>query len=458
MRITKDINPAIFREYDIRGVYGLDLTEDVGYTFGKSYGSYIRKYNSNKVLIGHDNRLSSPILSEAVKQGIIDSGVDVVDLGLVTTPMYYFARKQLNIPTGIMITASHNPKDDNGFKISFESYGNAYGKYIYDFRDFTFEGNYIDGKGTLETYNIKEEYVSLLKNSVSFDPSKVRVVVDCGNGTGSIIIRDILDSIGVNYYPLYCESDGSFPNHTPDPSVLKNMIDLSKKVVELNYDFGIGIDGDADRVGLVDNKGNFIPADLYMLIVYRNIVNDMKTKKALFDVKCSKTLIDGVKELNLEPIMYRTGNSYCNMKMQEGNFDFGGEYSGHVYFRDKFLGFDDGIYAGLRMIEIVSNTGKSVSEHLENINTYYSSDETKIKSSDDKKFRVVEKIKEYANSKKYQYIDIDGIRVEFDDGWALIRASNTGPNLTVRFEANTKERLSEIENEFMTQIEINLNK
>ena len=456
MKITKDINPSIFREYDIRGVYGKALTEDLAYTLGKSYGSYIRKYNSNKVLVGRDNRISSPILCNALIQGILDSGIDVVDLGLVTTPMYYYGRKYLNIPTGIMVTASHNPKDDNGFKISFEEFGNAYGDYIYDFRDFTLNGNYIDGIGKLETFDIKEKYINLLKNSVSFDSTKVKVVVDCGNGTGSIIIKDILEAIGIEYYPLYCESDGNFPNHPSDPAVTENMIDLSKKVVELGYDIGIGLDGDADRIGIVDELGNIIKADLYMLIVYRNIVDTMKNKKALFDVKCSKTLIDELEKLGIEPVLNRTGNSYCNMMMQKGDFDFGGEYSGHVFFRDKFPGFDDGIYAGLRMIEIIANTNKSVSEHLKNINKYYSTEELKFKSTDENKFKVVEKIKEYSNLKKYKYNDIDGIRVEFIDGWALVRASNTGPNITVRFEASTEERLQQIKEEFIEQLENNL--
>ena len=452
MKTTKDINPSIFREYDIRGVYEKDLNEDLAYTLGKSYGSYIRKYNSSKVLVGHDNRLSSPVLSNALIQGILDSGIDVVDLGLVTTPMYYYGRKILNIPTGIMVTASHNPKDDNGFKISFEEFGNAYGEYIYDFRDFTLEGNYLDGKGILETHDIKEEYVKLLKNSISFDPCKVKVVVDCGNGTGSIIIKDIMDAIGITYYPLYCESDGTFPNHPSDPAVTANMIDLSNKVVELGYDFGIGIDGDADRVGIVDEKGNIIKADLFMLIIYRNIVDKMKNKKALFDVKCSKTLIDELEKLGIEPVLNRTGNSYCNKMMQAGDFDFGGEYSGHVFFRDKFPGFDDGIYAGLRMIEIIANTDKSVSEHLKNINKYYSTEELKFKSTDENKFKVIEKIKEYSNSKNYKYNDIDGVRVEFPDGWALVRASNTGPNITARFEANTEGRLDQIKTEFLKQL------
>ncbi len=456
MKITTNINPNIFREYDLRGEYGIDLNEDVAYTIGKSYGSYIRKYNSNKVLIGHDNRLSSPLLSEALIKGILDSGINVVDLGLVTTPMYYYARKLLKISTGIMVTASHNPKNDNGFKISFESFGNAYGDYIYEFRDFTLKGNYIDGNGLLEKYDIKNEYIKLLKDSVSFDPTKIKVVVDCGNGTGSIIIKDVLDAIGIKYYPLYCESDGNFPNHLADPAVTENMIDLSKKVVELGYDLGIGIDGDADRIGIVDELGNIIKADLYMLIIYRNIVNNMKNKKALFDVKCSKTLIDGLKELKLEPIMYRTGNSYCNLMMQKGNFDFGGEYSGHVFFRDKFPGFDDGIYAGLRIIEILSNTQIPVSKQLENINKYYSTEELKYKSSDDRKFEIIEQVKKYADEKNYKYNDIDGIRIEFEDGWALLRASNTGPNITVRFEASSETRLQELKEEFITLLESNM--
>ena len=446
MEITKDINKNIFREYDIRGVYPTDLNEDVAYTFGKSFGSYIRKYNSDKVIVGHDNRISSPILSNALIEGILDSGINVVDLGLVTTPMYYYARKFLNIPTGIMITASHNPKDDNGFKISFESFGNAYGDYIYDFRDFTLEGNYIDGRGEKIDFDIRSRYIDLLTSNIKIKPG-LKVIFDCGNGTGSIIIKDILDRLPVTYDLLYCESDGNFPNHQPDPCVKKNMMDLSKKVVNMGYDIGIGIDGDADRVGIVDEKGNILSADLYMLIMYRALNDKLKNRKALFDVKCSRTLIDGLKELNIEPTMYRTGNSYTNMKMQEGNFDFGGEYSGHVFFRDKFPGFDDGIYAGLRMMEVISSKG-NLSDLLRGITHYYSTEELKFATSDKKKFSIIEHIKNYAIEHKYEVNDIDGVRVEFFDGWALVRASNTGPNITARFEASTHDRLEEIQTEF----------
>ena len=448
MKVTNEINKSIFREYDIRGIYGTDLTEDVAYTLGRSFGTYIKKYNSNKTIVGCDNRLSSPILHNALVRGLVDSGSDVIDLGLVTTPMYYYGRIKYNIPTGIMITASHNPKEYNGFKISFESWGNAYGKYIQDFMEFTLEGNFDNGVGQLKKEDLKADYIKLLTCSLNLGNKKLRVVLDCGNGTGSIIIKDVFDTLGIEYYPLYCESDGNFPNHHPDPSIPSNMIDLGKKVVELGYDFGIGIDGDADRIGIVDENGKFIAADLYMLIMYRYLNKNLKVRKGLFDVKCSKTLIDELKNLHIEPVMYRTGNSYCNMKMQEGNFDFGGEFSGHVFFRDKFLGFDDGIYGGLRMYEVLSNSDKTLSEWLNGINKYYSTSELKINVADDKKFSVVEKVKDYAISNDYKFVDIDGVRIEFENGWALVRASNTGPNITMRFEASTLELLEEISEEF----------
>ena len=314
--------------------------------------------------------------------------------------------------------------------------------------EFTLAGEFSNGLGEIKKENIREDYIELLKKSLNLGNKKLRVVLDCGNGTGSIIIKEIFDKLNIEYYALYCESDGDFPNHHPDPSVPANMIDLGKKVVELGFDFGIGIDGDADRIGIVDENGKFVASDLYMLIMYRYLNKNLKNRKALFDVKCSKTLIDELKKLDIEPVMYRTGNSYCNMKMQEGNFDFGGEFSGHVFFRDKFLGFDDGIYGGLRMCEVLSNSDKKLSEWLKNINKYHSTSELKITVADDKKFGVIDSVKEYAKEKEYSFVDIDGVRVEFLDGWALVRASNTGPNVTMRFEANTKERLEEISTEF----------
>ena len=452
MELKKDINKNIFREYDLRGIYPTEIDANDAYTIGRSFGTYIKQFNETQTLVGHDNRHSSPELSEALIKGIRESGMNVIDLGLVTTPMYYAAKKIYKINTGIMVTASHNPKEYNGFKISFSKIGNAYGKLITDFRDFTSKLEFDEGNGSLEKRNIKELYLEQIKNSINLN-KKIKVVVDCGNGTGSVIIKDVLEKLGIEYYPLYCDSDADFPNHHPDPSVHDNQIDLSKKVVELGYDFGFGVDGDADRVGIVDEKGNILTSDIYMIIMYRYLNKQLKNRKALFDVKCSRALIDELKKLDIEPVMYRTGASYTNMMMQEGNFDFGGEFSGHLFFRDKYPGFDDGIYAGLRILEILSNTDKKLSELYENINKYYSTEELRASVTDENKFEIVDKIKEYCNEKNYKVIDIDGARIEFEDGWALVRASNTGPNLTVRFEATTQSRAEELQKEFQDLIE-----
>jgi len=256
---------------------------------------------------------------------------------------------------------------------------------------------------------------------------------------------------------LYCDSDSNFPNHTPDPCVHENQKDLANMVKKLGYDLGIGIDGDADRVGVVDEQGNIISADIYMAIIYNYICNNMKNKKALYDVKCSKTLIDELDKLGIEKNLNRTGNSYAKKMMEEGDFDFGGEYSGHIFFRDKFPGFDDGIYAGLRMVELLSNIDSNLSELTKDFNSYYSTEELKFKVDEEHKFEIVEKIKNYAINNKYNIITIDGVRVEFDDSWALVRASNTGPNITARFEANTERRLNEIKDEFISQLSKEIN-
>ena len=440
---NKMINDKIFREYDIRGIYGVDLDFDKAYMIGKSFGTYI---DEKKVIVGHDNRLSSPELNEGLIKGLLETGINVIDLGLVTTAMYYYAKKKLKIKNGIMITASHNPKEYNGFKISFDIMGNAYGKYIYDFRDFVKKQIYTEGLGILEHYNIKEEYLNKVKNSVNLGNKKIKCVFDCGNGTGSIIIKDIVSMFNIDAIFINCDSDGNFPNHHPDPSVEENMEQLKKKVIETNSDLGIGIDGDADRVGFVLNTGKYITIDLAMIIYYRNL--KLKEKKALYDVKCSRSLIDELEKLGFTHEMYRTGNSYMNMKINTDNYEFAGEYSGHLWFKDKWLGFDDGIYAGLRMIEILSLTDKTISEHLENINKYYSTNEIKIPVTDENKFKIVDNVKEYSISKGYKIITIDGVRVEMPNSWALIRCSNTGPNLTVRYEATTEEELHRIENEF----------
>ncbi len=452
MEIKKDINKYIFRGYDIRGVVPTDIDTNTAYTIGLGFGSKLRDLKKDACVVGHDNRLSSEDLHQALTKGLIDAGVNVYDLGLCTTPMYYFGCIFLKIDSGIMITASHNPKDENGFKFAFKDYENAKGKEIEDFYDYIIKGNFHSGKGSITKKNVKEDYIKALIDNLSFGKRKVKVVLDPGNGTTSILLDDVFKRIDVDYTIINGESDGSFPNHHPDPSIESNLEELKRWVKETKADVGLAFDGDGDRVGVISGNGNFIPIDYYMIIIIRNIINKVSNKTFLYDVKCSKSLEDEIIRLGGTPYCYRTGNSYTKSKVKELNLAFGGELSGHIYFRDKFLGFDSGIYAGLRLLEILSNTNKSVDELLEGINRYYATPEMKYKTRDEIKFAIVKKIEDYCKEKGYTYNNIDGIRVTFPDGWASLRASNTGPNLTARFEASDKKRLEEIKTEFESLI------
>lgn len=446
------MNKHVFRGYDIRGVYPTDIDGEFAKILGKSFGTYIKRFIKNTVVVGMDNRFSSEELKKNLIEGLLSSGTNVIDLGLVTTPMYYYACIKLNNPTGIMITASHNPKDDNGFKFAFDERGNARGEMIEEFRDFTFEGKFHEGTGKLSYYDIREEYKELFRKSLSFGPRRLKVIIDLGNATTTCIAREIYEMFPLDLEVLFEESDPNFPNHHPDPCVPENLSFLRDRVLEANADIGIGFDGDGDRVGIIDEKGNYIPTDQFMIIVIRDIINKVSKKKFLYDVKCSKALTDEIEKLGGEGVCYRTGNSYTKTMTAELDLPFGGEYSGHVYFRDYFPGIDSGLYAGLRMVEIMSKNNKKVSEMLEGINKYYSTDEIKISSPDNKKFDVVEKVLEYVKEKGYDSLTIDGVRVTFPDSWVLVRASNTGPNLTFRCEATTEERLKEVQEEFLSVI------
>ena len=452
--IYKNISPNIFRGYDIRAIYGQDLNEDIAYTIGLSFGSYIQEKGYDKCLVGHDNRKSSDPLADALIEGITSTGVNVVYLGLCTTPMYYYAQKYLKIDPGIMITASHNPKEYNGFKVAFDDFGNACGQMIQDFRVYTEEGNFKSGKGSIETYDIKQNYLDGIKASIKLGDRKVKVVLDTANGTASIIAKEVYNMFpNIELIPLNIESDPDFPNHHPDPSVEANNQMLKDKVLAEKADLGVGIDGDGDRVGIIDENGKMIFIDFYAIIIWRDIMKEVENKKALFDVKCTKSLADEVVKLGGTPVCYRTGNSYMKAKMREGDFAFGSELSGHVFFRNhNWDNIDDGLYAGLRLIEILSKTDKSVSQLLDGVVRYYASPEIIIKSTDEEKFNVIDGIKKYCIEKGYKINDIDGVRAEFNNGWALVRASNTGPNITARFEGVTPEDEKAIEEEFMALI------
>ena len=443
------MNESIFKAYDIRGNYPNDINEKVAYTIGRSYGTYLQKYlDKRKCVIGCDNRLSSPSLIAALKEGLLDSGINVIDYGMITTPMHYYSRYIENT-YGIMVTASHNPKDDNGFKFSFDPIANARGEMIEDFKDFTLKGDFYTGSGMSEKRDIKALYFNYLKDHISMGDKKIKVVFDCGNGVTSTVIRDAV-SLFPNIEATYiCSiSDGTFPNHHPDPAVESNMAMLKEKVLETKADIGIAFDGDGDRVGIIDENGKFVMADKYLIVAMRDIIGQAKKKTFLCDVKCSKSFIDEVEKLGGTVFMSRTGTSFTEANTKENNIPLGGELSGHIFFNDRGPEVCSAIYAGLRFIEILSKTDKTFSELLDGITEYYSTPEIKVHCSNETKFDVVEKVKQYVKQKGYSFLDIDGVRVNFKESWGLIRASNTGPDLTLRFEATTEKELEKIKKEF----------
>lgn len=453
MKYKEDINKNIFRGYDIRGIYPTEIDEDTAYTIGLGFGSYIHDLGKTTCIVGHDNRLSSPVLYDALIKGILSTGIDIISLGLCTTPMYYYACIKLKTYSGVMVTASHNPKDDNGFKFAFDEAGNCKGQEIQDFLTYILRGQFHRGEGTLSRYDIEPDYLELFRNNLHFGDRRVKVVIDPGNGTTSVIAKKLYEMFPIDVVIINGESDGRFPNHHPDPCVEDNLQQLKDKVLEVGADIGLGFDGDGDRMGLVTNSGRFLPTDYYMILIIRDIISKVEKKEFLYDVKCSKALSDEIERLGGKGLCYRTGNSYTKAMVRDADLPFGGELSGHVYFRDRWLGFDSGLYAGLRMLEILSNTNKTVDELAQGIPVYYSTPELKFTASDDIKFGIVDKIGEYAKEKNYKFLDIDGVKVLFDDGWALVRASNTGPNITARFEARTNERLDIIKQEFTNLLE-----
>ena len=450
-----EINKYMFREYDIRGVWGKDISSSVAYLIGRAFGTKLHRLGKKETLVGYDNRLSSPIIEKNVVKGILDSGVNVVKLGLVTTPMYYYGWDRLNIKCGMMITASHNPKDDNGFKFSYNGIHNAYGDSSLELYEMIVKNDFDNGEGEEKSFDIKNDYIKMITENIKLGDRKIKVAYDCGNGTTSIVADEIFNIFKdkLELVPLFNESDGTFPNHHPDPAVEDNLTVLKEKVRELKLDCGVAFDGDGDRVGVITNTGKFLDIDKYMILIWRDLINKNVSKKTFYDVKCSLALKEELDKMGVENSFYRTGNSYTKAESVRGDYPFAGELSGHVFFRDKFPGYDDGIYAGLRLIEILTNTDKSIEELLEGIPEYISTPEIKIATNDDIKFQVIDKIREYAIDCNYNILTVDGVKVLYDDGAALVRASNTGPNITTRFEAKSVERLEKIKEEFLDKIE-----
>lgn len=454
-----NINKEIFREYDIRGIYPTELNEETAYLIGKAYGTKLRSLNKLETVLAYDNRLSSASLEASLLKGLLETGINVIRLGLATTPMCYFAANYYQTNASMMITASHNPKEYNGFKFSYNGIHNAYGASVKEIYDIIIKGEFATGNGTFIDENIEEPYIKLITNKLSLGTRKIKAVYDCGNGTTSIIADKVFAKLPmIEAIPLFNTSDGTFPNHHPDPCIYENLTKLKEKVLETHADIGIGYDGDGDRVGFIDNQGNMIETDKFMIIMWRYLYNKVSNKAGLFDVKCTKALEDELIKLGIKPIEYRTGNSYTRAASAEGDYPLSGELSGHVYFRDKFPGYDDGIYAGMRLIELLSHTDKPSSSLLEGINKYYSTPEIKIQVPDEIKFQIIDKIKEYCINKGYNTLTIDGAKAKFNDGFALVRASNTGPNITMRFEATTEERLKELKEEFTNELNKYLSK
>ncbi|MEQ2129890.1 phosphoglucosamine mutase [Caldanaerobacter subterraneus KAk] len=437
------LNENMFRMYDIRGIWGEDLTEETAEVIGKAFGTYVKQKGINSVLVGRDNRISSKPIRDALIKGLTSTGCDVLDVGVLTTPAFYYSNILYNSQAGMMITASHNPPQFNGFKVMVGP-STIYGEELKKIYYIAEKGEFEKGSGEVKYAYPINSYINMIKEKVRLGDRKLKVVVDCGNGTASLFYPDVIYNLGCEVYPLYCEPDPTFPNHFPDPVKKENLKDLIEEVKRVKADLGIAFDGDGDRIGVVDEKGNIIWGDMLMILYWREIMKKHPGAEAIVEVKCSQALVEEIEKLGGKPLFYKTGHSLIKAKMKEMNAVFTGEMSGHMFFADEYYGFDDAAYAAARLLRILSNTDKSLSELLADVPKYPSTPEIRLECSDERKFDVVKGVTEHFREKGYNIIDVDGARVLFDGGWGLVRASNTGPELIVRCEAKTQEKLEEI--------------
>ncbi len=441
-----EIPKNIFRGYDIRGIYPTELNFDSAKLIGMGFASMMKKAGETKVIVGHDNRKSYEELSKGLIEGIISTGMDVIDIGFCVTPMTYFARILLNVKPSVMITASHNPKEYNGFKICGLGTDSIYGEEIQDLRRFIEKGEFetSENKGNVEEKSIREDYINYIVDKVKLGDRKLRVAIDCGNGVGSLFAEEVFKRLGVEVFPVCCESDGDFPIHHPDPSQEKNMLDFEKFVVDNKCDIGLGFDGDADRVICFDENGRIIFGDEYMAIIWRDLIKKYPGAKGIMDVKSTQGLYEEIEKLGGKPEFCKVGNSLIKAQIRKENLVFAGEYVGHIYFNDEHYGYDDAMYAGARMLRILSNTDKKMSELSEGFPRYESTPEIIVKVTDETKLKIVEDVKNRFIEDGSKVITVDGARVIFDNGWGLVRASNTGPNLTIKAESKTIEEAEKI--------------
>jgi phosphomannomutase / phosphoglucomutase len=446
----------IFREYDIRGVYNKQFNNEFAYHLGKALCSFIAKKTSNKHLrlsLGHDARTSCGPLIEALNKGFVESGAEVFLLGLVTSPISYFSTFNLDLDGGIMVTGSHNPPEYNGFKISVGK-TTIHGADIQELYKIISEKNYVSGNGSSKKYDIFPAYLERYKQEFG-QIKPIKIVLDCGNGAGGSVVRRLYNTVGLDPEILFEEPDGTFPNHHPDPTVEENLHHLKAAVLKSGALVGIGFDGDADRIGIVDHTGKMIYGDELMTIFARSILAKNKNEKIVGDVKCSDRMYQDIEKNGGVPVMWKTGHSLIKEKVKSDKAPFGGEMSGHIFFADRNYGYDDAPYAGLRLCEILAQTGKNIQELLEGLPSSFSTPEIRIDTTEEKKVLIVEKVKEFFNkpSDFYKLNLIDGIRISFQTkdyiGWALARASNTQPVLVVRFEADSANGLKQIESQVM---------
>jgi phosphomannomutase/phosphoglucomutase len=453
-----EISKSIFREYDIRGIYPEQINEEVVYKIAKAISVKCLNEGISEICIARDGRLSGEKLLFALENSLSKNGIDVINTGMATTPLLYFAAKKSKCKSGVMITGSHNPKNYNGIKIIINDKPVS-GTEIYNLIDRVHKAS--ERKGKITFRDFKEEYISEIKKNIVIN-EKSKVVIDCGNGASGCIAPKLYSELGCNVINLYTEVDGNFPNHHPDPGKPENLTDLIEKVKETNADMGLAFDGDGDRVGLVTDSGEIVYPDKILMMICKDILSSDKGK-IIFDVKCTDSLPKLIEENGGTPLMYPTGHFNIKNGIKEHNPLLAGEMSGHIFFNDKWYGFDDGVYSGARIIELKSKTKKSVSNLNKELPILFSTPELNIEVSDEKKFEIVKKF--VANcTLEGEKISIDGLRINFDDGWGLLRASNTTPMLVMRFEGNTEENLISIKNKFIKElsricpdIDINLN-
>ena len=437
------MNPELFREYDIRGIADTDLDDDSVEILGRGLGTYFVRRGATRVTLGRDVRMSSTRLRDGLARGLRRTGLTVIDIGVCPTPLLYYSLHRLTPDAGVMITGSHNPPEYNGFKIAMGA-GTIYGEEIQKVRKIIEAADFTCGDGNLERASLMEDYRRHIQERIPRLGKRLKVVVDSGNGTAGLVAPSIYSDLGCEVHELYSEPDGRFPNHHPDPTIVENLRDLMQAVHSNGADLGIAFDGDTDRIGVVDDQGGILWGDQLMMIYAREILERRPGTTFVAEVKCSKSMYQDIEARGGRAVMWKAGHSLIKAKMKEEGAVLGGEMSGHIFFADRYFGFDDAIYAGARLLEILADSERRLSQLLDDVPPTFSTPEIRMDCPENLKFRIVSRAQSYF-SDNYETVDVDGVRIVFPDGWGLIRASNTQPVLVLRFEADSPERLEEIQ-------------